>query len=128
MERAQHRDAVRKEKFFFRKDVYLPGHTPPSSDASSSSEEVPVPLRITRRTNRKLGNCFGPLPPPQEEDRASSWSVEDEYEEMTLEEIMTGKVGLYVLMEHCKPDRSLPRARRFLDCLLLYTGIWRASL
>jgi glutamate--cysteine ligase catalytic subunit len=87
MARAQRRDASRSEKFFFRKDVYLPGRGPPSSACSSSGEGSPSEGEL-QCGDGDLRNCYGvphnytPLGP-----------VEEEYQEMSMDEIMNGKVS-----------------------------------
>lgn len=94
MQRAQKRDAVLSEKFFFRKDVFPPGSTTPSSAASESSC---CGCGDGKAKEKKLKNCFPPLPKP-----ANGYvvgSVHDEYEEMTMEEIMGGKVGRLSFMQ-----------------------------
>ncbi|KAK7035478.1 glutamate--cysteine ligase [Paramarasmius palmivorus] len=76
MGRAQVRDAISCQKFFFRKNIYTSA-TPPSSGQSSP---------ITKE--KRLRNCF-PTPPPPENGQLQP--VEDEYEEMTMGEIMNGR-------------------------------------
>ncbi|KIY44398.1 glutamate-cysteine ligase catalytic subunit [Fistulina hepatica ATCC 64428] len=83
MARAQRRGAATDGKFFFRKDVY-PSGSSSSSSVSSSDEE-------TRPKTTKLENCFPPLPPVQNGVNHPI-PVEEEYEEMSLNEIMNGKV------------------------------------
>ncbi|KIL62572.1 hypothetical protein M378DRAFT_12774 [Amanita muscaria Koide BX008] len=90
MQRAQLRDAARSQKFFFRKDVYALGHSGSSSSASSPGSSSPVD-GVPRRKDKKLRNCFPPVPPPENGFLNHRKSVSEEYEEMTLEEIMNGK-------------------------------------
>ena len=96
MGRAQQRDASRSHKFYFRKDVLPPGHTSPTaSSTSSSGDSSPVEsgcdkAREFKRKESKLRNCFPSLPRPLNGVRRGP--VEDEYEEMTMEEIICGKV------------------------------------
>lgn len=96
MARAQRRDAVRTEKFFFRKDVFPSASSRPSSVASSvpsspiSEHGGPIPVNGTNGKETKLRNCF-PLP-PRPDDAFLADSVHEEYEEMTMVEIMNGKV------------------------------------
>ena len=96
MVRAQKRDAVRAEKFFFRKDVFPSASSQPSSVAPStpsspvSEHGAPVLVNGTNGKEKKLRNCF-PLP-PMPDDAFVPGSVTDEYEEMSMEEIMNGKV------------------------------------
>lgn len=93
MSRAQKRGAVHSQKFYFRKDVFLSGYS--SSSASTCSSCASSPVEGTNgipKKDKKLRNCFPPIPQP--ENGYSHKPVEDEYEEMTLEEIMFGKVWL----------------------------------
>ncbi|KAM5540208.1 hypothetical protein V8D89_006027 [Ganoderma adspersum] len=95
MARAQRRDAVRTEKFYFRKDVFPSASSHPSSVASSapsspiSEHGGPIPVNGTNGKETKLRNCF-PLP-PRPDDAFFASSVHEEYEEMTMVEIMNGK-------------------------------------
>lgn len=94
MARAQKRNAARTGKFFFRKDIYPPGQeTPTPSVASSSGASSPVegmPGMNGARRERKMRNCYPSAPKP--ENGFKHRPVEEEYEEMTLEEIFNGKV------------------------------------
>jgi len=103
MQRAQRRDAIGTEKFYFRKDIFLPNSSR-SSTATNSGTASPVgggcghndisngfPPQLPRKT-KKMRNCFPEVPPPPEEYIARK--VEDEYEEMTVAEVMNGKVGV----------------------------------
>ena len=102
MERSQHRDALHTEKFYFRKDIFLPNSSR-SSSANSSGLSSPTGndcgcngtsngfnYHPPKKAN-KMRNCFPEVPPPPEE--YSARKVEDEYEEMTVTEVMNGKVG-----------------------------------
>lgn len=93
MARAQRRDAARSGKFYFRKEVYALGRAPTSS-GSSSGGSTPCDgcNGIPRPKEKKMRNCFPPLPLP--ENGVNTGPVEDEYEEMSLEEIMNGKVRI----------------------------------
>jgi glutamate--cysteine ligase catalytic subunit len=93
MQRAQKRGAARDQKFFFRKDVFPPGQesrTP--SIASSSCPASPTDETASQqlRKDKRLRNCYPSAPRPQ--NGYKYHRVEEEYEEMTLEEIMNGKV------------------------------------
>ncbi|KAF8125709.1 glutamate-cysteine ligase-domain-containing protein [Boletus edulis] len=94
MSRAQKRDAVRQGKFFFRKHVLPPGYisptmTTPSSSGSSSplGWQDGIPPKET-----KLRNGFPRVPPPS---MLVDAPVEDEYEEMSMEEIFSGKGAMF---------------------------------
>ncbi|THV05006.1 glutamate-cysteine ligase catalytic subunit [Dendrothele bispora CBS 962.96] len=82
MARAQERDAAQSGKFYFRKDVFT-NPSPYSSGSSSPVDGVPRPKE------KKLRNCFPPVPAPLNGHHKGP--VEDEYEEMTMDEIMNGK-------------------------------------
>ncbi|KAJ8486864.1 hypothetical protein ONZ45_g14525 [Pleurotus djamor] len=84
MARAQLRDAATSAKFFFRKNLRPHGASPVSSGCTTPVDGT-FPSKET-----KLRNCF-PAPPALNGDAHTP--VEHEYEEMTLREIMTGKVG-----------------------------------
>lgn len=85
MARAQRRGASQSSKFYFRKDFYSTKDSPQSSGSSS-------PVDGPRPKDRKLRNCF---PPPEKpENGVVKVPVEEEFEEMTLDEIMNGKVSV----------------------------------
>ena len=84
MQRAQLRNAAAEQKFFFRKDIFPPGHSPMSSGQSSPVDSEP------RRRERQLRNCFERKPVP--ENGVPQRPVEEEYEEMSMKEVMNGKV------------------------------------
>ncbi|KAI8993904.1 glutamate-cysteine ligase catalytic subunit [Trametes punicea] len=95
MARAQKRDAIHSQKFYFRKDVFPSGPSQPSSLASScpstpvSEHGGPIMVNGSRGKEKKLRNCY-PLP-PKPDDANPAGAVQDEYEEMTMQEIMNGK-------------------------------------
>lgn len=125
MQKAQKRDAVRSEKFYFRKNVFSSAERPSSRSLRSSGssscgssvpstpqDDCPCPCGganfslddkkvlggglgngltngFVRPKVKKMRNCF-PAPPKPETDRVVP--VEDEYELMSIEEIMVGKV------------------------------------
>ncbi|KAH8107999.1 glutamate-cysteine ligase catalytic subunit [Cristinia sonorae] len=96
MARAQRRDAVNTEKFFFRKDIFPPGVPSPLSTPNSSGFNSPVDPTgnsIPRPKSKKLGNCFEPAPKPEVEHAFGP--VEEEYGEYTLDEIFNGKGGAF---------------------------------
>ena len=88
MARAQKRDASASGKFYFRRDVYAT-RSSASSAASSSGASTPVD-GSPKKKDKKMRNCFPPLPLPDRDFVVLK--VEDEYEEMTMNEIMNGKV------------------------------------
>ncbi|TFK26502.1 glutamate-cysteine ligase catalytic subunit [Coprinopsis marcescibilis] len=89
MARAQQRDAVGQGRFYFRKDVYPPGSGTASSGSCSPTS---VFNSETGKKEKKLRNCFDPPVLPQN-GFLNGHSVEDEYEEMSLNEIFNGKTG-----------------------------------
>ncbi|RDX47958.1 glutamate-cysteine ligase catalytic subunit [Lentinus brumalis] len=94
MARAQRRDAVRSQKFYFRKDVFPSASSQPSRASSIPSSPCSehggqIPINGVNGKEKRLRNCF-PLP-PMPDDAFIPRSIEDEYEEMSLEEIMNGK-------------------------------------
>jgi len=89
MARAQQRDASVSNKFFFRKDVYTNNRSANSSVGSSSGSNTPN--GSFKKKEKKLRNCFPP-PPLPEKGFVSRVPVCEEYEEMTMNEIMNGKV------------------------------------
>ncbi|KAI0368347.1 glutamate-cysteine ligase catalytic subunit [Pilatotrama ljubarskyi] len=130
MARAQRRDAVRSEKFYFRKDVFPPGPSQPSSLASScpstpvSEHGGPILINGINGKEKKLRNCY-PLP-PKPDDASPSGAVEDEYEEMTMVEIMNGKGSafpgllnlVYAYLETLDFDeKSARRIEEYLDLI-----------
>lgn len=101
MQRAQHRDALLTEKFYFRKDIFLPNSSRSSSVTNSvTNSPVGSDCGCNEATNgvhqfppekaKKMRNCFPEFPPPPE--KYVSKNVQDEYEEMTVAEVMNGKV------------------------------------
>ena len=104
MQRAQHRDALRTEKFYFRKDIFLPNSSR-SSSATNSGSSSPVGSgcgcdegtngvhRFPPKKEKRMRNCFPEFPPPPEE--YATKKVQDEYEEMTVAEVMNGKVRIF---------------------------------
>ncbi|KAF8125726.1 glutamate-cysteine ligase-domain-containing protein [Boletus edulis] len=102
MSRAQKRDAVRQGRFFFRKNVLPPGYISPTMTTPSSSgscspveEQDGIPQK-----EKRMRNGFSRVPPPS---MFVDTPVEDEYEEMSMEEIFNGKgatfPGLLSLVE-----------------------------
>ncbi|KAF4621325.1 hypothetical protein D9613_000487 [Agrocybe pediades] len=89
MARAQQRDASVSNKFFFRKDIYTNGRSGNSSVTSSSGASTPSD-GSPKKKEKKLRNCFPP-PPLPEKGNVTRLPVPEEYEEMTMNEIMNGK-------------------------------------
>lgn len=90
MGRAQRRGASTSGKFYFRKDVYTTPRSGTSSAASTSGTSSPVDGSL-RKKEKKMRNCFPPVPFP-ENGLVNRLPVDEEYEEMTMNEIMNGKV------------------------------------
>ena len=90
---AQKRDAARVESFHFRKNVF--------SNTSRSVSGASTPCSCESMSNggikkaRKLLNCYPSPEPPEAGDEAVP--VESEYEKMTMQEIMLGKVRLTLM-------------------------------
>lgn len=89
MATAQRRDAAAKAKFHFRKDVYPPGRSGASSVASSSGACSPTD-GAPRKKDKKMRNCF-PRSALPEDGFIPRPPVEEEYEEMSMDEIINGK-------------------------------------
>ncbi|KAF8348383.1 glutamate-cysteine ligase catalytic subunit [Amanita rubescens] len=66
------------------------------SISESSSGSVSPIESIPRKKERKLRNCFPPIPIPENGFLEHRQSVEQEYEEMTLDEIMNGRCSQHV--------------------------------
>jgi glutamate--cysteine ligase catalytic subunit len=103
MERAQRRDAARKARFWFRRTVYPPGE---ERERSPSDEiDLPTPpserveedeLSVKPRHRADCGSCNTHAAFLAQSDAEAS--VTGEYEEMTINEIINGKVsGLRLL-------------------------------
>jgi len=92
MQRAQLRDARRSGRFYFRKDVYPHDRSVASSAASLCSGSSSL-LDGSIPKQKKLGNCFTPPGPPVNGEL--NVPITDEYEEMTMDEIMNGKVIIF---------------------------------
>jgi glutamate--cysteine ligase catalytic subunit len=89
MTRAQQRAAVASSKFYFRKNVFPPLGSSSSSTSSSAHSVVPCgDSGLPKET--KLRNCFEPLAAPV--NLADRGCVHGEYEEMSMNEIINGKV------------------------------------
>ncbi|KAF9452748.1 glutamate-cysteine ligase catalytic subunit [Macrolepiota fuliginosa MF-IS2] len=123
MQRAQKRDAARSGKFYFRKDVYPHDRSAPSS-ASSCDSRSSSPVDGSMPKQKKLGNCFTPPGPPINGELKVP--IKDEYEEMTMDEIMNGKgenfpgllrlVTAYIDTLDIEAE-ALARIERYLDLI-----------
>jgi glutamate--cysteine ligase catalytic subunit len=93
MQRAQKRNAAREGSFFFRKNVFPRSgtSTAPSASGSTSPTTSDCGCDLPGKKEKKLRNCYPAEPEPLE--GIMRGNVEDEYEEMTVEEIMNGKVS-----------------------------------
>jgi glutamate--cysteine ligase catalytic subunit len=90
MARAQQRDAAQSSKFYFRKDVGSRRQSATSSAASSDcGSGCNSPVGGPTVKDKKMRNCFPD--PPLPENGTNLLPVEEEYEEMTMNEIMNGK-------------------------------------
>ena len=104
MRRAQQRDAVNQAKFFFRREIFTPassratsGATTPKDDNDNDSTAL-LPNgtsssnagRLRAAKHRVMPNCFPPPPAPTE----AGVSVNEEYAEYTMNDIMNGRVSL----------------------------------
>jgi glutamate--cysteine ligase catalytic subunit len=139
MVKAQKRDAVRQGKFFFRKNVLPPGFiSPMMSTPSSSGTSSPVDSQDGGAPKeRKLRNCFPRVPPPP---MLVDTPVEEEYEEMSMDEIFNGKgatfIGLLGLVqayletldidpsERLQINKYIDLVRRRANGSLLTTARW----
>lgn len=119
MDRAQKRDAINKQKFYFRKDILAPGRLIDSAytaksgpcncgcngssdktrvngdpDTGNLNDSIPSSPRseqsLPSYKDKALRNCFPDVEPPPTLERPP---VEMEYEEMTINEIINGKVS-----------------------------------
>ncbi|KAH9858944.1 glutamate-cysteine ligase catalytic subunit [Lenzites betulinus] len=129
MARSQRRDAVHSEKFYFRKNVF-PGPSQPTSAASScpstpvSEHGGPILVNGVNGKEKKLRNCY-PLP-PKPDDASPFGAIEEEYEEMSMVEIMNGKGSsfpgllnlVYMYLETLDMDeKSARKIEEYLDLI-----------
>ncbi|KZT29013.1 glutamate-cysteine ligase catalytic subunit [Neolentinus lepideus HHB14362 ss-1] len=95
MQRAQKRDAVHSQHFYFRKNVFpLSASGSPVSPVLSGGvfpmEDVSNGINGHAHTkDKELKNCYPKMPQPDADIELEP--VEEEYEEMTVNEIMNGK-------------------------------------
>ncbi|PPQ68044.1 hypothetical protein CVT25_014505 [Psilocybe cyanescens] len=121
MGRAQLRDASVSNKFYFRKDIYT-NTSATSSTTSSSGASSPVD-GMPKKKEKKMRNCFPPRPQP-ENGFTHRVPVEEEYEEMTMNEIINGKgvdfpgllplINAYLDTLDIEP-RDMAKIQRYLD-------------
>jgi len=92
MQRAHRRDAIHSEKFFFRKEFFTPANSPASSASGSGTSTPTEHVNGTNgmhiRKEKKMRNCF-PLPPAPENGFERP-PVHEEYEEMSINQIING--------------------------------------
>ena len=143
MNRAQKRDAIHQQKFYFRKDVFPAGDgmdfpctepvpepegdrvtTPckanpqsalgngsqatasgspcPRNEAQTNGSSSPnMRFLLPLKKEKALRNCYPDVAPPVTLERKP---VEEEYEEMTINEIINGKVHLSFKFKFYKGD------------------------
>lgn len=116
MDRAQKRDAVNQQKFYFRKNVLPPGRNIDSlytksgtchcgcngssntdvsalGDVNDSVPSSPCSEQsLPSYKDKVLRNCFPDVEPPSTLERPP---IETEYEEMSINEIINGKVRFF---------------------------------
>jgi glutamate--cysteine ligase catalytic subunit len=90
MQRAQKRDAAQSERFFFRKNIFAPSSDGSISPSIASSSGASSPVDGAPRREKKMRNCYPSAPVP--EGGVKRLPVEEEMEEMTMHEIINGKV------------------------------------
>lgn len=83
MARAQKRDAARSQQFIFRKEVFPLGQSRPVSVSSCGGCRDSTP---GEKKEKALRNCFSPPTPPEE--GIDQRPVEEEYTEMTMNQII----------------------------------------
>ena len=102
MDRAQKRDASRNAKFWFRRCIYPPGEE--RTRPSSEEVELPTPpseladeddLAIRPRHKGDCGKCSTHRAFLDASATQATRSVEEEYGEMTINEIINGKVRCF---------------------------------
>jgi len=90
MATTQRRGAARHEMFHFRKSVYPLRHSGSEGSTASSPGSHSVNGGSVKKES-KLGNGFPPLPIPHDGVKFPC-PIEEEYEEMSMNEIINGKV------------------------------------
>ena len=106
LKRAHTRDAVNKEKFYWRKVVNPCQPTPTAADSSSSSSATPTSSASSTSAAAPSGGCGG----SSASSATSAAQIADEYEEMSMAEIMTGKAS-------CGFPGLIPLVRTYLDMI-----------
>lgn len=129
MQRAQKRDAVHSQRFYFRKDVF-PLSSRVSSVVSSPGSVSPMdgtPNGLNGHApskEKKLRNCYPKFPDP--DDHINFGPVDEEYVEMSIDEIMNGKGAdfpgllslVYAYLETLDIDKtSRDRIEQYLDLI-----------
>ena len=122
MGRAQRRGAAGHEKFYFRKSVYALGHSGSEGSTTPSPGSSPPVNGTFVKKEKKLGNCFPPLPTPHDGVKFTR-PIEEEYEEMSMNEIINGKV----LVDFLQKCTYLPIDRESISlgscgsCMIIWT-------
>ncbi|KAJ6586880.1 glutamate-cysteine ligase catalytic subunit [Mycena vulgaris] len=124
MARAQQRDAAQSGKFYFRKDVGSRRQSTASSAASSNCNSGCNSPGGTAVKEKTMRNCFPD--PPLPDHGTNVLPVEEEYEEMTMNEIMNGKgtdfpgllglITVYLETLDISPD-ELTKIHNYLDLI-----------
>jgi glutamate--cysteine ligase catalytic subunit len=114
MERAQKRGSSRNTKFWFRRSVYPPGEERIRSPLNEVNLPTPPSERVDNddlaiRPNHKgdCGKCNTHSAFLTENAREKLMPVEEEYEEMTIDEIINGKV-IFLIIIVIFPCTNLP--------------------
>ncbi|RIB18610.1 glutamate-cysteine ligase-domain-containing protein [Gigaspora rosea] len=96
MKIAHKRDAAMSEKFWFRKNVFADGNIPDDGNITQENENLSIPDK------EALDSSNNSRPNGHADTNESISSVEDEYEQMTINEIINGNgdkfPGLIVLI------------------------------
>ncbi|CAG8855947.1 6000_t:CDS:2, partial [Gigaspora margarita] len=84
MKIAHKRDAAMSEKFWFRKNVFADGNIPNDGNITQENENLSIPDKeaLDSSNNSRLNG--------HADTNESISSVEDEYEQMTINEIING--------------------------------------
>ncbi|KZT42485.1 glutamate-cysteine ligase catalytic subunit [Sistotremastrum suecicum HHB10207 ss-3] len=91
MQRAQKRNAAREGTFFFRNSVFPVGSERRyTTTAPVTPPDLPNGCGPSINKENKLRNCYPEVPPPADPEKLRV-PIEEEYEEMTIDEIINGK-------------------------------------